>query len=526
MHNRTRLEKSGSFSASPFQPLTAAVCLISFLLLTGLFPVLAQSGFEDDRVMLQGFYWESYRHGHSDRFPAYGEKRWYEIVGEHADEIAQARFDLIWLPPPSYAGSLSAGYNPKEYYRLDNSYGSFEQHRAMLEALLQNGVEPVADLVLNHRDGTHGWADFRNPDWGPWSICGTDEAYNRPESGISDTPFSERGQCEEKPTQYTSHGGSTYQYDSFRDLAHTDARVRRDLLRHLLQLRSLGYRGWRYDMVHGFHAQWIALYNRLSQPTFSVGEYDWGAHNEQRGWIWHTATQPNAGAVEHLKTSSNVFDFTTLFSLKEIIRQGRYFALYGLGNGIGMVGDATDGLPWTNRAVTFVENHDTGYRTNEDGTPQEHHLHDTFANGWQVEQAYAHILTHPGVPTVFWKHYFDWGPDLRNKIHALINARKAAGVHAGSQVHLQDNARSAGVYAARVDGRNGELYVRVGGGDGQWEPSMSSYRDYRVYAQGAGWKVWVKLPGNPELRQAPPRGPLPIPEYTPPDQIVLPDMDQ
>ena len=29
--------------------------------------VFAQAGFDDDRVMLQGFYWESYRHG-TDRF--------------------------------------------------------------------------------------------------------------------------------------------------------------------------------------------------------------------------------------------------------------------------------------------------------------------------------------------------------------------------------------------------------------------------------------------------------------------------
>jgi alpha-amylase len=50
-------------------------------------------------------------------------------------------------------------------------------------------------------------------------------------------------------------------------------------------LKSLGYRGWRYDMVHGYHAQWIALYNRLTIPTFAVGEYDWDNHVEQRGWI-------------------------------------------------------------------------------------------------------------------------------------------------------------------------------------------------------------------------------------------------
>jgi len=85
---------------------------------------------------------------------------------------------------------------------------------------------------------------------------------------------------------------------------------------------------------------------------------------------------------------------------------------------------------------------------------------------------------------------------------------------------LQDNAKQAGVYAARVNGTKGELYVRVGGSDQQWQPSMSGYSDYREYAQGAGWKVWVKLPGNPPVQQAPHGGPLPT--YKPPAQIQLP----
>jgi len=482
-----------------------------------------QSGFDDDRVMLQGFYWESYRHGHPEKFPSFGEKRWYDIVRENAAAIRKAHFDLIWLPPPSFAGQHSAGYNPKELFRFDNSYGTQEQHRAMIEELLRNGVEPVADIVVNHRDGSSGWADFKNPAWGAWAICGTDEAFSNPSSGIAHTPDSQRGKCEEKPAEYTRHGGTTLQYESFRDIAHTDRRVRQDVVRYLRSLQSLGYRGWRYDMVHGFHAKWIALYNRLTKPTFSVGEYDWGAHNDQRGWIWHTATDSNAAGVDHLKSSSNVFDFTTVFTLEQI-RELRYHALYGLGSGIGMVGDTTDNLPWKNRAVTFVQNHDLGYRTNEDGTPQQNHEADKFANGWQVEQAYAHVLTHPGVPTVFWKHYFDWGSDLRNKIDALINARKAAGVHAGSVVHLQDNARLNGVYAARIDGRHGELYVRIGGNDGKWEPSRSNYTGYREYAQGAGWKVWVKLPGNPPLQQAPLRGALPVPTFAPAASINADDV--
>jgi hypothetical protein len=103
-----------------------------------------------------------------------------------------------------------------------------------------------------------------------------------------------------------------------------------------------------------------------------------------------------------------------------------------------------------------------GYRTNPDGTPEKDHKFDSFQNTWEVEQAYAYILTHPGVPCVYWKHYFDWGQDLQNKIRALVNARKVAGVHSGSEIVLQDNARSRGVYAARVLGRAGDLFVRVG----------------------------------------------------------------
>jgi hypothetical protein len=218
-------------------------------------PVRAQAGFEDDRVMLQGFYWESYRHGHPETFPRYGTKHWYRIVAEQAPAIRAGRF----------------------------------------------------------------------------------------------------------------------------------------------------------------------------------------------------ATVPG-----RLETASSVFDFMTMFHLKD--HKSNYAAQYESGRGI--VGDSTDGYAWKNRAVTFLENHDTGFRTNEDGTPQQGHASDNFANGWEVEQGYAHILTHPGLPTVYWKHYFDWGHDLADKIRALINARKVAGVHAGSVVHLQDNARAAGVYAARIVGRPGRRSLR------------------------------------------------------------------
>ena len=79
----------------------------------------------------------------------------------------------------------------------------------MLEALLQDGVEPVADIVINHRDGTTGWADFRNPEWDTRTITRNDEAFTNADSEVFDTPVEMRGAEEERPSQYTQHMGST-----------------------------------------------------------------------------------------------------------------------------------------------------------------------------------------------------------------------------------------------------------------------------------------------------------------------------
>ena len=490
--------------------------LFVLFLLTLCLPLHAQAPLDDGRVMLQGFYWESHRYGHPDRFPQFGTKHWYEIVRADAADIQRGRFDLVWLPPPCYAGDNSAGYNPKQYFNLNNDYGTFAQQRALLTTLRQDGVEPVADIVINHRDGDKTWTDFKNPDWGLWSICGDDEAFSNPASSAFNTPLALRGAPEEAPTPYGADK-TTYAYPDFRDIDHTNRQVRRDILRYLLELKSAGYRGWRYDMVHGYHARWVALYNKRTQPTFSVGEYDWSKEGEQRGWSWWTATKPG-----DLGTSSAVFDFITMFRLKD--SKGNYGAWYRQGNGLGLMGDTTDGVAWKQRAVTFLENHDTGYRTQDDGLPQPDHGFDSFANTWEVEQGYAYILTHPGVPCVYWKHYFEWGADLHDKIRALINARKVAGVNAGSALDMQDNARRKGIYAARVQGKSGALYVRIGGSDADWQPSDSGYTGTREYAVGASWKVWVALSGNPPVRQAALPAALPAPPpYQSGDTIQVPD---
>jgi alpha-amylase len=36
---------------------------------------------------------------------------------------------------------------------------------------------------------------------------------------------------------------------------------------------------------------------------------------------------------------------------------------------------------------------------------------------------YAYILTHPGIPCVFWEDYFDKGPELQGAIKSLVAVR-------------------------------------------------------------------------------------------------------
>ena len=64
---------------------------------------------------------------------------------------------------------------------------------------------------------------------------------------------------------------------------------------------------------------------------------------------------------------------------------------------------------------------------------------------------------------MFWSHFFDYGPDIRAKITALIGIRKAQGLNRGSVVNIV--AADDGKNAAIVD--NG-VALRLG--PAPWDP--------------------------------------------------------
>jgi alpha-amylase len=399
------------------------------MLFTGLGQVAAQT--PNDDVMIQGFNWESKSNVSG----------WWNVVSAKAPELGAAQIDAIWLPPSSNAGAPE-GYLPRELYSLTSSYGTQAQLQSCISAMHGQGIKVLADIVINHRVGCTGWTDFCNPTFGGCAaICGNDEAAN---AGHTPNPCGDND---------TGEG-----YAAARDVNHLNATVRQEIKDWMNWLKNtIGYDGWRYDFVKGFGANFVGEYNTATSPYISVGEYWDGSTGAVSGWVTGTG-------------NSTAFDFPLKYVLHDAIGNGNYAAL-NVGGTPGLIG-------WNSaKAVTFLDNHDTGSTQAISPFP-------TGNNG--VMQGYAYILTHPGIPMIFWDHYFDWGADMKTRINELVTIRKANGITATSAMNIQTAGN--GVYAATITGSNGQVAMKIGGG--AWSPSGTGWV---LKASGTNYAVWDKL---------------------------------
>src|SRR5690242_16471542 len=347
-------------------------------------------------VMLQGFHWRS-----TETYP------WWGVIQGKASDIKNSGFTMVWFPPSSDAAS-NEGYLPRQLYLQTSKYGTDTQLKSAIGALHTSGVKAIADIVVNHRVGTTNWADFTNPAWGSWAVTRGDEW-----------------------TGATGNADTGDGYGAARDLDHTNATVQGDLKSWMNWLKSsIGYDGWRYDYVKGFNGSYVGNYNTGTVPYFSVGELwtdlDLGNPDAHRQLLmnWIDAT----GGM------STAFDFTTKGILQQAVQYNEFWRLKdSAGKPSGAIGW------WAAKSVTFIDNHDTGPSTS--GTSQNHW---PFPSD-KVMQGYAYILTHPGVPCVYWVHFYDWGH--KEAIKTLMSIRKAKGIHSSSAVSIQvaDSSRYAAI---------------------------------------------------------------------------------
>lgn len=406
---------------------------------------------DGSEVIIQGFNWLSW--GLYD----YNGTYWYDFVAESAQDLGESGIDAVWLPPPSRPNDLAAqGYLPSELNNLDSYYGTRTDLEELITALNNNGVKAIADIVINHRVGTTDWADFTNPTWGCEAVCVEDEW---------------DGACGNNDT-----GAG---YDAARDIDHTQEFVRNDIKAWMTMLKDeVGFDGWRYDYVKGFSPGYVGEYNNHTQPWFVVGEV-WEDYNTIVNWLNNTGDDSKAFAFGCKGTMHDAFN-SSGYNLS---------LLNAYGNMPGIAGTHPT------RAVTFIDNHDTGSTQN----------HWPFPND-RVEQAYAYILTHPPTPCVFWDHFYEWD-GLHEPIKNLIQIRKANGINNNSTLNILVS--DWNLYAATVDD---QVAVKIGTAD--WSPSGS---DWTLATSGTDYAVWTKsVPGIPTVDISPAGG-----TYTDPQEISI-----
>jgi hypothetical protein len=107
-------------------------------------------------------------------------------------------------------------------------------------------------------------------------------------------------------------------------------------------------------------------------------------------------------------------------------------------------------------------------------------------------QANAFLLSMPGVPCVFYPHWYKY----KSALKPMIEARHAAGVHSESAV-TDEYAETEG-YQCTIRGKYGYLILQLGNKTTHTNTGSYSWlADYTLMASGPGYAMWVNVTNPP-----------------------------
>ncbi|KAH7296165.1 hypothetical protein KP509_26G011800 [Ceratopteris richardii] len=328
-------------------------------------------------ILFQAFNWESHN------------LNWWRHLEDLVEYLAEVGFTSLWLPPSS-SSLAPQGYLPKDFYRLDSAYGTENELRSLIQVINSKGLRAMADIVINHRvankqgaGGHYNRYDGSSMPWDETAITADSGGHGNPSTG-------------------DVFGGVP-------NIDHTQEFVRQDIKKWLQWLlQDVGYSDLRFDYAKGYKADFVKEYIMAAGPCFCVGEYwDTCSYVEDGRQLDYNQDSHRQRIVDWIDGTgglSAAFDFTTKAVLQEALKRGELWRLRDQqGRPPGVVG------MWPSRAVTFLENHDTGSTQAHWPFPPEH-----------VVKGYVYILTHPGLPMVFYDHFYEWGDVVRDAICTFV----------------------------------------------------------------------------------------------------------
>lgn len=390
-------------------------------------------------VMLQGFYWDGY-----------ADSKW-TVLEKQADELSQY-FDLIWIPQSGKTSKFhhnkekTMGYDPCFWLDHNSCWGTEAELKKMIKTFSDKGTGIIEDVVINHKNGLNTWVDFPDETKGDFSIKWDNTDF----SGIC-----KDDECNSNGYKTTGAKDTGDNFDGYRDLDHTNETVQKNVKTYLdFLLKELGYVGFRYDMVKGYNAKYTGEYNTSAKPTYSVGECWDGDKTVVTNWI-------NGTKVDG-KIQSAAFDFPMKYNINSAFGGGNWGALSK-----AMLSNDKN---YARYSVTFVDNHDTFRR--DEGKK------DYLGNN--ICAANAYILTMPGTPCLFLKHW----QSNKGTLKRLIAIRKAAGITNQSEIASAKGSDSG--FTLNVKGTDGTLLLLLGTVDN------ADTNGYELALEGKNFKLYSK----------------------------------
>lgn len=352
-------------------------------------------------------------------------QHWNRLAKE-APHLASKGIRKVWMPPAFKATSSNdVGYGIYDLFDLGEfnqkgtvrtKYGLKEEYLKAIKSLKENGIEPIADVVLNHKAAADykerftvievdpndrtvalsepfeikGWTKFTFPgrhkkynnfEWHWYHFTGTDYDAQRNKSGIYLIQGDNKGWADD---DLVDNENGNFDYLMYADLDFKHPEVIQNLYDWAdWFIKTTGIHGFRLDAIKHIDSFFMGNFIRDISAKYGDDFYVFGE-------FWNSDETANNDYLGSIDYRFDLVDVKLHHNLFDASRAG---SGYDLRN----IFEQTLVKNHPKSAVTFVDNHDTQRGQALESTIEE----------WFKPAAYALILLREaGLPCVFYGDYY------------------------------------------------------------------------------------------------------------------------